>query len=67
MTNANYLKYLIAEKGLSVEDVALIMKISKQALYKKLRGKTEWCLSDMKCLKDLLEMSDEDFNKAFGF
>lgn len=67
MINSNFLKYLIAEKGLSIEDVSQIMNISKQALYKKLRGETEWCLRDMKCLKDLLKMSDEEFNKAFGF
>lgn len=65
MINSNYLKYLIAEKGLSIEDVAVIMKISKQALYKKIRGETEWCLRDMKCLKDFLEMTDEDVKKVF--
>lgn len=67
MANANYIKYLIAEKGLSIEDVALILKISKQALYRKFRGEVSWNCKDMKCLKDLLEMTNDEFNKAFGF
>lgn len=67
MPNANYIKYLIAEKGLKIEDVASILGISKQALYRKFRGEVSWNCKDMKCLKDLLGMSDEDFNKSFGF
>lgn len=65
--NANYIKYLIAEKGLKAEEVASVMGISKQALYRKFKGQIDWSIGDMKCLKYLLEMSNEDFNKAFGF
>lgn len=62
-----YLKYLFKAKGLKVEDVAKILGISKQCLYRKLKGQHDWYLKDMKCLKELLEMSNEDFNKVFGF
>lgn len=65
--DVEYLKYLFKSKGLKVEDVAKILGISKQCLYRKLKGQHDWYLKDMKCLKELLEMSNDDFNKVFGF
>ncbi len=67
MGDVHYLKYLIKAKGLTLDEVAIMLGMSKQALYRKLNGKIEWYLRDMKCLKDLLEMTDDDFNKVFGF
>lgn len=64
--DVEYLKYLIKAKGLKVEDVARILGISKQSLYRKIKGQHDWCLKDMKCLKELLEMTNEDLSKVFG-
>ena len=67
MGDVHYLKYLIKSKGLTLDEVARMLGMSKQALYRKLNGTIEWYLRDMKCLKELLEMSNDDFNKVFGF
>lgn len=64
--DVEYLKYLFKAKGLKVEDVARILGITKQSLYRRIKGQHDWCLRDMKCLKELLEMSDEDMKKVFG-
>lgn len=66
MVNKNYLKYLVAEKGLQMKDLAIILDISCPSLYSKIKGKVEWKLSDMKKIKEFLELSDEDFKKIFG-
>lgn len=60
-----YLKYLIAKKGLKVPDVAEVLGITKQCLYRKINGKHEWYLKDVRRLKELLEMSDNDLKKVF--
>lgn len=67
MGDVHYLKYLIKSKDLTLDEVARLLGMSKQALYKKLNGTIEWYLKDIKCLKELLEMSNDDFNKVFGF
>lgn len=66
MGDTDYLKYLIKSKGLSIDDTAKALGMTKQTLYRKLNGKIEWYLKDMKCLKDLLEMSDSDMKKVFA-
>lgn len=61
----NYLKYLIVSKGLKVEDIARMLGMTKQCLYRKMNGKHEWYLRDIKKLKEFLEMSDEEVKKVF--
>lgn len=61
----NYLKYLIKSKELSIDDTAKALGMTKQTFYRKLNGKIGWLLKDMKCLKELLAMSDDDIKKVF--
>ena len=65
MGDMHYLKYLIAKKGLKVEDVAKAMGITKQCLYRKINGKHEWYLKDLKVVRDFLGMTDSDLKKVF--
>lgn len=66
MGDMDYLKYLIKHRGLSIEEVATVLGMSKQAFYRKLNGKIEWYLKDIRSLRDLLEMGDGDLKKVFA-
>lgn len=61
-----YLKYLIQSRGLTVEGIARAMGITRQSLYKKINGQSEWHLHDIKIVKNLLDMTDEDIMRVFG-
>ncbi len=65
MGDINYLKYLIKDRGLNVEEVAKLLGMSKQCLYRKLNGKIEWYLKDIKNMRELLNMTDSDLKKVF--
>lgn len=60
-----YLKYKIISNGMNISDAAAAMGITKQNLYRKIGGKTEWSLKDIKRLKLLLQMTDEEVKKVF--
>lgn len=61
-----YLKYLIQSRGLTVEGIARAMGITKQSMYRKINGQTEWHLQDIKIIKNLLDMADDDVMRVFG-
>lgn len=65
MGDKNYLKYLVISKDLKIEDVAKMLGVTKQCLYRKINGKCEWYLRDIKRLKEILEMTDDDIKKVF--
>ena len=50
-----------------MKDLAIILDVSCPSLYLRLRGQVDWKLSEMKKIKESLELSDEDFKKVFGF
>ena len=47
-------KIEMTRAGINVSDVASEMNITPQALYKKLKGNTEFTLKDMKLLRHIL-------------
>lgn len=56
--NMNALRAQMVLRGVKVGDLAVILGISKAALYDKLRGKTEFTRKEMQVLIDNLEIND---------
>lgn len=61
-----YFKKLIGKKQLCLNEVAQLIKIPKQELIEKLKGRKGWYASDMRLLINLLKMSYKDFSVMFG-
>lgn len=59
------LKRLIKIRGFTFVFVAKSLGITREALYKKLCGKTEFRLSEVRALADLLHLSQRDIMKIF--
>lgn len=60
-----YLKYCIKSKGIKTEEVCVYMDISLSSLYKRLSGAIEWNLGEIKKLKEILQLSDEQIKIIF--
>lgn len=56
--NVNLLKSQIVKKGLTQEQLALQIKISPNSLSRKLTGKREFRLSEVKNLCEVLEIAN---------
>lgn len=41
--------------------------LSRSAVYKKMKGATQWRCEEMKNIKKILNLTSEEFNKIFGF
>ena len=54
------IKIEMTRAGISVSDVANEMKISPQALYQKLKGNTEFTLTDMQLIRKILSKHNGD-------
>ena len=55
----------IKARGYRVNDIAQMLGISRQALHKKMTGKTEWTAREALQLKSLLGISDKDMPAIF--
>jgi len=62
-----YLKYKIKREKMNLGEFAETIGFSRTALYKKMKGETEWTCEEMKKIKQTLNLSLEEFNKIFGF
>lgn len=65
MVNKNQLKGLMVASGLTCEEFAQKMGMSRQALYAKLSGRTAFTLAQAEKAQEILGIKDEDF--AFYF
>lgn len=65
--NMNYLKYKMKEMGFSSESLAAAIGISMTSFYKRMTLQVDWCAKDMKIVKDVLNLDNDEFNKIFGF
>ena len=63
--DSNALRAEIARKGFTLPKIAEAIGIGKKAMYEKLSGKTEFKRSEMKALKDVLDISDEKVTEIF--
>ena len=63
--NVFKLKAKIVERGMGVEELAGILNMSTQTLYRKLRTPLSMTLMDAIRLKDILELTDEEAIEIF--
>ena len=65
MTDLRLLKKVVSDSGLPLSVIARKTNISRESLYNKINGKTEFKASEMSSLSSLLNLSDEMKNKIF--
>lgn len=58
--NKNELRAKIVQNGMKMDDVAAKLGISRQTLYFKMRGKSEFLLSEVVQLCDMLHIDQPD-------
>ncbi len=63
--NVFKLKAKIVERGMGVEELAGILDMSTQTLYRKLRTPLSMTLMDAIRLKDILELTNEEAIEIF--
>jgi transcriptional regulator with XRE-family HTH domain len=61
----NELKSELARKGITIEQLAKMTKISRTALFNKIYGKTEFKVSEILAIKRVLDLSTERCNAIF--
>jgi DNA-binding XRE family transcriptional regulator len=59
------LRYQIARSGLTREDLGKLLGVTKTTIHRRLTGKTEWTLTELQKLKEVLELSDETLRQIF--
>lgn len=65
MTDTESLKMLIKNQGVSITHVAKALNISREGLYKKLNGETEFKASEIGVIRKLLRMTPKEFDSIF--
>lgn len=65
MTDTDALRRCIASHGFTLTYVAKTLNISREALYHKLNGTTEFWASEILALRKLLDLSPSEFNSIF--
>lgn len=63
--NYRKLKAARVEQDVSVNEIAKALSVDCATVYRKLSGKTEFVLSEIVALRDLLHLSDTDFQSIF--
>lgn len=63
----NQTEFKIAQirKGVSKEEMAKALGINIATLYRKINGETDFTLSELKKLKAVLELSNDDVDRIF--
>ena len=65
MVNVNLLKNTIKEQGIRNLFIADKMGLSPEGFYKKLRGESEFKVSEVSCLTEVLRLTEEQRNAIF--
>lgn len=65
MINSAKLKGLMVEKGVSVNDLADVLGISRQAVSSKVNGKATITLTDAQTISKVLKMTKKDRDLIF--
>lgn len=63
--NLRKLKAAKVEADVSVEQIANALHVDRATVYRKLSGKTEFVLSEVIALRELLHLSESDFQTIF--
>ena len=65
MVNVDLLKNTIKEQGIRNLFIAYKMGLSPEGFYKKLRGESEFKVSEVSCLTEVLRLTEEQRNAIF--
>ena len=65
MTNSNLLNVKIQESGIKIGHIARVLNLSRQGLYNKINGKTEFFGSEITKLSEILNLSIEERENIF--
>lgn len=65
MVNVDLLKNTIKEQGIRNLFIADKMGLSPEGFYKKLRGESEFKVSEVSCLTEVLRLTEEQRNAIF--
>ena len=63
--NCEELKKRIDERGLKIRYIAEKLGISHEAMYNKVKGKTEFKVSEVAALAKVLNLSDKEIRSIF--
>ena len=62
---SNKLKAKIVEKGLTVEKLAKHIGVTRSSLYRKLNNSQRITIGEVKCIKEALDMTNEEATDIF--
>lgn len=65
--NYKELQIALIKRDLSVKDLSDLLNITYHSMNNKLTNKTEFKYSELKKLKTILKLSNEEFLKIFNF
>ncbi len=65
MTNTNLLRKKIDESGYNLRFIASKLGITYQGFLKKINNETEFKASEMQILRELLNLTDAEFEQVF--
>jgi len=65
MPNTDLLKYVIIREGLSTNDIAELLGISRQSLNLRFNGEIEFRLSEVRKLCDKLSLTEQEVQDIF--
>lgn len=65
MTDVALLRETMRQKGASVAYIARLIGKSEQAIHNKLNGKSEFLISEVKVIREVLQLTDEERDKIF--
>lgn len=60
-----YLKYLAKSKNLKIYELGEKLGLNRHYFYRKLKNGI-WDIKDMKKIKEILNLTENDFKKVFG-
>lgn len=62
-----FLRYKLRTRHMTLDGLCDEIGLSRSAVYKKMKGATQWRCEEMKNIKKILNLTSEEFNKIFGF
>ena len=65
MTDIDMLSMVISKSGLKIGYIAERLGLTREGLYRKLRGQTEFKVSELAILQRVLRLSDADIKAIF--
>lgn len=63
----DYLKYKMRKKDMFIDEFSHKIGMSRTSIYSRIKGESQWKYEEMKNIKQVLDLTQEEFNKIFGF